>query len=286
MIAHFLLVVCLIALVCGEVVEEVSTKKVSARELPKRLGQQIQKSSQKPVEAAHSNLRKKATAADVVAGDLVLLTVHDGDCKAPATQHIFYSPDNAVFTSASEFGFFTCTVGGIVYKTHCTNDLPPVCINTELGLDGTCVDFDDMGTFTLSCIADTTVLKQYTGMQAEIGFVNADLANSGSLSNMQFMAIDYDLDRVLPLPPDERMECNTELTAEGVCADTRNIRSIAYFAKDWQEAYLNLYPRKRGQGKPTVIEYTEGNYLADIGQVTTWRYLVKGWYEDHFETSP
>ena len=99
------------------------------------------------------------------------------------------------------------------------------------------------------------------------------------------MAIDYDLDRVLPLPPDERMECNTELTADGVCADTRNTKSYAYFAKDWQEAYLNLYPRKRGRGKPQVIEYTEGNYLADLGQVTTWRYLVDGWYEEHFQTS-
>lgn len=103
---------------------------------------------------------------------------------------------------------------------------------------------------------------------------------------MQYMAIDYDLDRVVKLPEDERDECNTELTADGVCADTRNVKTYAYFAKDWNEAYLNLYQRGRGRGRVNVIEYTEGNYFDELNQVHTWRYLVGEWYDDHFAPKP
>ena len=54
-----------------------------------------------------------------------------------------------------------------MYKTRCLNGAA-LCVNTELGLDGNCVRVEDVGRVTLTCIPDTTVLKQYTGMQAEL----------------------------------------------------------------------------------------------------------------------
>eukprot|EP01031_Cornospumella_fuschlensis_P024702 gene24702-29852_t len=281
MLVQFLLVVCLAVFVCGEVVEEVSTKKFSARELPVKLRQMRQ---QKPA-VEKGNLRKVEKMEADTNGVFVKATEHKGNCQAPAVSHTFYSPDNVVMTTATEFEYMTCsTTTGKVVEHSCTNGSPPTCTETEVGDAGTCVEVDGTGV-SFDCISDPTILKQYTGMQAKFYFLNAGDANSGDFSKMQYMTVDYDLDRVVPLPKDERMECNTELTADGVCADTRNIKSIAYFAKDWQEAYLNLYRGRRGTGRANVIQYTEGNYFVDFGQVYTWRYLVKGWYEDHFVTS-
>lgn len=111
----------------------------------------------------------------------------------------------------------------------------------------------------------------------------AKVADVGHFGKLQYMVLEDMLTKVQPLMTKQRVKCNTGLTAPGVCVDTRNTKSVAYFVAAWDAAKLNLYSRGKGGG--SVIDeftYTEGINLYTYGQVDSWRYLMDGWYETHF----
>lgn len=103
--------------------------------------------------------------------------MHSGDCQSPATQHIFYSPNNPIMISATEFTYLTCTVTtGKISQHLCTNGEPGTAPNCVIWVEydvGTCSTpiVEIMGIashVSLDCIMDPMALKQYTGMQANL----------------------------------------------------------------------------------------------------------------------
>lgn len=103
-------------------------------------------------------------------------------------------------------------------------------------------------------------------------------ASTNNLAASNYWASLGPINLVDGLAKKQRKECNMDITPDGVCVDTREVKSLSYVATGFDKGQVNMYKKGQGAGWTSSIDYQITMPIQDEDKWNDLRYLTGDWY--------